>query len=80
MKLKTLLVCLIIFTVMGCAGTGKMVKSPDLDAVPAPKKFDLGQIYFKWVIMFPLEMMVGLATGILFMTPEHIDQMVAGGK
>lgn len=75
--MKTLLAYLVvIFMVMGCAGTQKMTKPSD--SVPAPKKFDLGELHFRWVVMFPLEVFVGTFTGALFMSPEQIEQLSLG--
>ncbi len=75
--MKTPLVYLVvIFMVIGCAGSGKMAKPSD--SVPAPKKFDLGEFHFKWAVMFPLEIFVGTLTGTLFMNPEQIEQLTLG--
>jgi hypothetical protein len=58
--------------VAGCAGAAKMAKPSD--SVQAPKKFDLGEFYFKWVILFPLEIIVGIPSGTLFMTREEVHR------
>lgn len=62
--------------VIGCAGAQKMTKP--LDTMPTPKKFDLGELHFKWIVAFPLEIFIGTLTGTLFMTPKQIEQMALG--
>ena len=71
-----ILYLVVISMVLGCAGVTKSAKPSD--AAPAPKKFDPGELYFKWVIMLPLEVLVGIPSGALFMTSEEVERKSIG--
>lgn len=77
--MRTILVYLVvIFMVLGCAGSQKMAKPSE--SLTAPKKFDLGEFHFKWLVMFPAEIFVGTLAGTIFMSPQDVQQMTLGAE